>query len=698
MNCWKNLLRIILKRIKSSIILLLIFLLIGNSFSIVRAEQQEHRKAVVVMVNFMNLQDMMDMPHTYDVMQRGAVALMNTRGSKSNTTVSAYATLGWGTRADALSEQGFIEFHNGSLHIRELKEIKAYNQNNSYNVYIGSLGEFFHLKGYTTSFIGIHPSREPWHFPGAFIAMDTQGIIDDGKIINVAQLDRDVLYSTFEAIYAVNQLVTIDFGNVFHLAEYFKVDKKTILQEVDLFIGKLAERVHKDRTLLVILSPHYSAMDAEEGKKLTPVVYYHSRVSPGLLVSDTTRRAGIIGNIDIAPSIADFFGGKLNHVTGEPVTVKPSKNHLDKVMSLYKLTAFNSNNRQIVLKTYIGFQIVLLFLTLVLLLVPKRNIWGLKNYLRALVLFTLVCPLTLFMMPLLHINHLVIYAVGLIGLNTAVTYVIYRLFSDMQSRIICISLLTASAVIVDLVIQGPLNKTSLLGYDAIIGARYYGLGNEYMGVLIAAALLAVVPMVHKKLIPNWVGVMILLCIVPIIGLSVFGANVGGTITATIAFGYAILTMYRKKITVKKMILLGLFMVSVVISFAIYDLYFSPRQSHLAKAISQFYTGGFEVILNIIHRKVEMNLKLMRWTIWSRVLIMSVIVLIVLFLKPKGLLGGLLNKYKNFSRAWYAIIVASFVGMAVNDSGVVVAATANIFLIFSLLYFTLGEENFLQGGK
>jgi hypothetical protein len=89
----------------------------------------------------------------------------------------------------------------------------------------------------------------------------------------------------------------------------------------------------------------------------------------------------------------------------------------------------------------------------------------------------------------------------------------------------------------------------------------------------------------------------------------------------------------------------------------------------------------------------MNLKLLRWTIWSKVLLVSVAVIGILFLKPRGMLYTLINKYKSFSSAWYAILVGSVVGMMVNDSGVVVAATSNIFLIFSLLYFLLGEEQF-----
>lgn len=45
---------------------------------------------------------------------------------------------------------------------------------------------------------------------------------------------------------------------------------------------------------------------------------------------------------------------------------------------------------------------------------------------------------------------------------------------------------------------GPLMKRSYLGYDPIIGARYYGIGNEFMGVYIGATLLFISHFLQMK--------------------------------------------------------------------------------------------------------------------------------------------------------------------------------------------------------
>lgn len=708
MNCWRNWFGAILKKSRHNILLAII--VVFCSFSTAYASQHEHRKAVIVTINFTNLEEFISMQNVKKLMEHGAVGLMNTRGGSKTDSIRAFATLGWGTRADAVPNHCLVERKGTFLYVKNIDDIIASNDSNTYNVSVGSLGDFFHQKGLKTALIGNQDNNDIQYSPAALIAMDSRGMIDDGEIGENIMLpgnelpgyatDYQLLYEVFRKKYSVNDFIVVDTGDTSRLEYYHNngmalyADKNKILKDIDVFLGKLAAAVDRDNTLLILLSPHYSSGDARFGRKLSPVVLYGKDISKGLLISDTTRRAGIIGNIDIAPTIAAFFGGTLDQAVGEAVKVKTTANHLTKALSLYYLTAFNAKNRAIILKTYVSFQIVLLILTLIFILLKNKTSKKFGIVLRTLILFTLTCPLTLFLMPLLRVYNLFVFSLLLIGINGILAYTIHIISENVETNIIYISWCTLILILADLVFKGPLNRTSLLGYDAVIGARYYGLGNEYMGVFIATTLIGVIPLVYKKVFPKWVAVAVFVLITPVIGLSMFGANVGGTITASIAFGFAILNIYDKKITVKKIISLFIVMTLIVSAFAAYDIYFAQHKSHLAKAILEFRSGGIGTVLDIIRRKLEMNLKLLRWTIWSEVLLVSVIVMAVLFLKPRGALHRLFNKYKSFSIAWYSILVASITGMLVNDSGVVVAATSNIFLIFSLLYFLLGEE---EGG-
>lgn len=86
----------------------------------------------------------------------------------------------------------------------------------------------------------------------------------------------------------------------------------------------------------------------------------------------------------------------------------------------------------------------------------------------------------------------------------------------------------------------------------------------------------------------------------------------------------------------------------------------------------------------------MNIRLFGVTIWSKVLVATLIVFAVLFYKPHGELKRIFDQYPYISIGWAGIVVASITGFMVNDSGVVAAATCLIFLSFSLLYILIQE--------
>lgn len=78
-------------------------------------------------------------------------------------------------------------------------------------------------------------------------------------------------------------------------------------------------------------------------------------------------------------------------------------------------------------------------------------------------------------------------------------------------------------------------KNSLLGYDPIIGARFYGIGNEYMGVLVGASLITISIFFEKFGFKNIILLPFALAVVFIMGNPMMGANVGGTITISAYF-------------------------------------------------------------------------------------------------------------------------------------------------------------------
>ena len=94
----------------------------------------------------------------------------------------------------------------------------------------------------------------------------------------------------------------------------------------------------------------------------------------------------------------------------------------------------------------------------------------------------------------------------------------------------------------------------------------------------------------------------------------------------------------------------------------------------------------------------MNIQLISASMWSRVLILAIILMVMLFYKPFGVLKKLCQKHPYIANGWIAILVGSVVGFMVNDSGVVAAATSISYVVVPMLVLLLNNSddiNFLK---
>jgi len=101
--------------------------------------------------------------------------------------------------------------------------------------------------------------------------------------------------------------------------------------------------------------------------------------------------------------------------------------------------------------------------------------------------------------------------------------------------------------------------------------------------------------------------------------------------------------------------------------------------------------GIKEVVGIIIRKGSMNLKLLRWSLWSRILLVFLSLMIFLFFHPPGQLRRIKNRYPKLSNGFTGIIVGSVTAILVNDSGVVAGATTLIYAGIPLLLLALDFE-------
>ena len=249
------------------------------------------------------------------------------------------------------------------------------------------------------------------------------------------------------------------------------------------------------------------------------------------------------------------------------------------------------------------------------------------------------------------------------------------------------ALLTIGLIIIDCVLGTPLMKGCIMSYDAINGARYYGVGNEYEGVTIASAVFALAILLNYKKIPKWLAVILAIVILVTSAMPSMGANVGGAISECVAYLLFILLIFDVKLDFKKIVLIGVAAALLVVAFAGLD-FIMGSESHLSVFTNQIIQEGPAAIFNTFGRKIQMNLKLARSSVWVNILIVSVIIVGVLIFKPSGYFKRIHDKYPIIFKAFMASFVGCIVTLLVNDSGIVAASTAAIYILIPIIIISI----------
>ncbi|WP_099192146.1 hypothetical protein [Tepidibacter mesophilus] len=705
---------------KFLVLFLLIVVLINSAPDMSFAN--EKGKVILININRTSITDFENIEYLNNKMnETGYVGLMNIKGSNGTSDIRSYASIGAGTRAyiNPLDiDFRTLNENNKEIYLRrtginpgyinnlDVNKTNVSNEKGEYGAFLGAIGYEFNNKNLDLAILGNADTDEEKNREIALIGMDQNGQIENGNIedINIKdqtmpfgiRTDYDKLKEETQKYYDENNLLIVELGDTYRLdmykenlneASYEKI-KREIYSNISDYLEKVFEISNKDDRIYII-SAYPEKQDYIDGYSLSPIVLFDGE-GKGLITSGTTRRKGVLSNLDISADIFDYFGIKSDVIVGKTIQKISYDNNMEFLSKDYDKIVSNMKIRIPVLYTYAAFEMIMWIIMLVAIFFRHKTPKNTFRVLCAILKFTISIPFVLLIAPLLNYSTKGSIITCIIGLLIIVYFIVYKFVKDDLSKLILLSALVAGGVLIDGATGQNMIKSSLLGYDPIIGARYYGIGNEYMGVLIGSLIFSVVGMLQKNIINKKVASLILLASIVILGHPKMGANVGGTITAVFSFLYLIMTLYDIKVDLKKMIFIGVAVVGVVSTMAIIDIYFIKSQSHLAGAIKKITSGGPFVILQIITRKIAMNMKLIGVSIWSKVLILGLLIVIVLFQKPVGILKKVCDKYSYLAKGWTSIIVASIIGFLVNDSGVVAAATSIAYVIIPVLVLLTKE--------
>lgn len=505
------------------------------------AGAQRHPPVIVVIANYLSLQDLMNAgPSASFLLENSAVALVNTGPERKPVLDARYLAMAAGTRAIGVRDAlGFYQADEtiqgrsaGDIYLSQMggamigpevvciglpRLLRANKQPAFREESIGLIGDAFHKAGLCTAVVGNSDMPDkPLRLAG-LLTMDRKGIVDSG-VVSPADMpierfgtydpDKPQVRGVVSTLLRDHSLVVIEMGCLNRLESMradmtdraYASERGFCISDVEMFLGDMIIEAQRSKATLIVVTPCRSQSDGR-WSNLTPVIVFRADRQPGLLKSATARTPGLISNIDIAPTIISAAGLKApDFVTGRPaIRVRTDTRQMVKRLERMERIAVRNYGLQIPVLVCIG-AIVFTSATATEIALRRRIRARLRRLLGAALLVSFSLPAALLLVDGLEGEGIARYALNLVGgiavvlgISCVIAILLGRLRRDRRVSLPgAVFLATSVLVLGDVLTGAKLLRWSIISCDLITGFRYYGIGNEYMGVLIGASLMAAI--------------------------------------------------------------------------------------------------------------------------------------------------------------------------------------------------------------
>lgn len=709
------------------IISLLLLIMVCVGFIPNYSFAEENGKIIYISMDRADMDELQNIPVLQEKLKNsGYIGLMNIRGDGGNNDSRSYATIGAGTRASVAS--GNISFENltdenGQIYksvtgeepkgINNISINKSINNNaekGTYGATLGLLGQTLFDNNKSVALLGNSDIVENGELTKVrnlgLVCMDTLGRIESGNVDDISvkdlsmpygiRTDYDKLITETKDYYKSTDALFIELGDTYRLDEYksnlnektYNKTKNKIYKHINSYLKEVFNMV-SENDVIYIVSEFPSNLDYSNKRRLSPVIKFSGN-EKGLLESSTTRREGIIANLDLGVDILNEFGLKNELMIGRALKNVERDDNIDFLSGEYEKIVSINSIRSTVVNTFVGIVSTSWVIAMLALLFKDKlpNKEKVFVVLKELIKLGLIMPLTLILSPIFNFKSQMGLASGVV-IMTIILYLSGRLlFKDNDIKQMgYYALLTITLIVIDSAIGTYLMKNCIMSYDAIVGARYYGVGNEYEGVTIASAVFALSVLLNYKKIPKWLTIILSIVILITSAFPSMGANVGGAISECIAYLLFIMLIFDIKLDFKKIVLLGMSAVVLVLVFAGLDL-FLGTESHLGVFAQQIIQEGPQAIINTFGRKISMNMKLAKSSVWVNILLAGIAVIGIFIFRPSKHMKNIADKYPMIFKGFIASMVGCVITLLVNDSGIVAAATASIYILIPILIISI----------
>jgi hypothetical protein len=545
---------------------------------------------------------------------------------------------------------------------------------------------------------------------GALTALDAAGTVPWGTALRAPEAEGETA-SILDGVAALLRrapLVILDLPPSFdpgHLAA---------------LLAALARRPGLD---LLLVSPYPPPGRTGAWDRLPPVLGLGPDFPPGCLTSATTRTPGLVANIDVAPTLLA--------VLGVPVPETMSGRRMQSrapadPASVVRLARRATLAQRAIVPLGIGVGAAAVVPLILALLATRhtahrtqrtarrsarRRAAPLASRLcavcgalcaREALLLVAATPLALLLAPVTGPETVAGLGLALAGWAAAAALAV-RVSAGARARfpreqhprpglcrqpLLGLYLLTVGVVVGDLLLGGGLVARSPLSSFAVAGIRFYGVGNEYLGVLIGMGIL--VPLLFEDRLARfrWAQAGLFLGLLVLIGAPGYGANLGGVLAGAAGFGATLMLAMRPRHRLLAVVVAGgLLVVAGAAAFCWDALRPPPLRSHIGDFAHAVWAGGWPAAEPVLRRKAAMNLRILT-SGFSLVPIAVVTPLLVLWYhNTSRWMSTVLGHRSELRAALGGSALGALAALLWKDSGIVPC----MFITVSMVAFLLDEQ-------
>ena len=443
----------------------------------------------------------------------------------------------------------------------------------------------------------------------------------------------------------------------------------------------LLRRLGPTSTLVVIAVPEASPAMRQRGDRVTPLVVGHGHGGAfaaeggGLdgLTSDTTRRDGLVANVDVAPTILEFFGVPIPaSMTGSPIRVSgeaPTDLHS-------RYLEYQRALRPIGITVLLVTLVALVAGGALLLFAPRAPRW-LVAALAVAGLFGVALQVAMLPGSYLPEFDLPLVFGVLAGVAAAVT-VVALVVGRAERAFTPVAVVGAAgvlAVAVDAALGWRSLETPLLGGSALDGVRFFGLGNSYAGVVLAGVVLV------AALLPTVAGTILIVGAALFAGLPWVGADLGGGLTLFAVAGLWLALRSRERFDPAAVgIVVAAFVLGAAVIVGTHRL--AEDATHVTRATSG--PGGLAGIAETFWHRLRLNLESTAATpvVWPALL--GLPAWLAVAWRRAGPFGPPLEARDAWRDAAIVLAVGGILGYVLNDT-FGMASIAFLYLSLAMVY-------------